>query len=315
MKKPLVSIVLATMHRPHYLIATLQSIQRQEVINWECIVVLEYNHQPTVELMEQFVGEDKRFSYYIKPKSAGTGLSNSRNFGLTKIAGDFVQFFDDDDIMLPFHLEMKLRLFEKHPTADFVVCKLGGFRGEYQGKSDDPPFYGCEGYLEQTHIDDFFTKDYKINSCAGMMKKQVFEKVQWATEISCENDLEFYIHVLAKGFVGYETSRVGYHYRQHPDSMTGNFFAGDAEMRASQIAARMAIISLLAKEGCLSHAVVRSNLILAMKLNCLELKQFILEQAKDQLPNFTWSALQEWNFKTVGSLYRKTGKGLRFLWF
>lgn len=311
----LVSIVLATMHRPHYLIDTLKSIQNQDIVNWECVVVLEYDHGPTRELMEEMVKADPRFQYFIKPKEVGSGLSNSRNFGLTKVSGSFIQFFDDDDIMLPFHLHMKLHLFELNPSADFIVCKLGGFDGVYHGESNDPPFYGYEGWLQKENITDYFTKDYKINSCAGMMRSRIFEEIQWATDISCENDLEFYVHVLAKGFIGYETSRVGYHYRQHPDSMTGNFFAGDVEMRESQVIARRALVALLAKYNCLDLAIVRSNLILAMKLNRFDLKQDIIKQAKAVMPNFSWNIFKEINFILVGLLYRKTKKGLRFVYF
>jgi glycosyltransferase involved in cell wall biosynthesis len=311
----LVTIIVATMHRPHFLIDSLKSIQNQNIINWECIVVLEYDHGPTRMVMEEMVQTDQRFQFHIKPKEAGAGVSNSRNFGLTKASGNFIQFFDDDDMMLPFHLRMKLELFEMHPLADFVVCKLGGFNGAYNGTSNDPPSYGFEGWLGKEQITDFFSKDYKINSCAGMMRRRIFDKVKWNAEISCEDDLVFYVSTLMNGFIGYETSRVGYHYRQHPDSMTGDFFAGEATMRASQVLARQVLVSLLASHHCLNAAIVRSNLILAMKLHRMDLKRFIIAHAKDALPQYQWTIFKELNFVLVGWLYRKTRKGLRFVNF
>lgn len=310
-----VSIVVATMHRPLYLQTALESITKQDYKNWECIVIMEYDHEPTKVLLDEFSQLDSRITYFIKPSTAGKGVSNSRNFGLQKTSGRFVQFFDDDDVMLPFHISMKVKLFEDNPQADFVVCKLGGFYNEYKGTCNDPPSYGFEGWINQSNINTFFQQDYKINSCAAMMRKGVFDLVKWDPDVSCEDDLLFYLSLLGNNFIGYETSRVGYHYRQHTNSMTGNFFAGDLQMRESQVLARKKIVKMLAKHQCLTYVVLRSNLILSLKLKRADLKNMLIEVGCQELNDFEWNWLKELNYWFVGKLYSITGKGLRFIRF
>src|SRR5690606_22147214 len=102
MEETKVTILLATYNRSHLIGETLYSIQNQTYKNWECIIVDDYSIDNTKEVIEEFIKQDNRFIYFLKTKQYSKGLSGSRNQGLDIAQSrkvQFVQFFDDDDIM------------------------------------------------------------------------------------------------------------------------------------------------------------------------------------------------------------------------
>src|SRR5690606_36721644 len=53
-----------------------------------------------------------------------------RNYGLLQAGGEFVQYFDSDDVMLPTMLQEKVQYLNHHPEASFVVSRMGEFDEE-----------------------------------------------------------------------------------------------------------------------------------------------------------------------------------------
>lgn len=63
---------------------------------------------------------DSRFRYYHRPKDRLPGGNAARNYGFEKSRGEYVQWFDSDDIMLPEFLEKKVAAFT--PSAVLTIC-------------------------------------------------------------------------------------------------------------------------------------------------------------------------------------------------
>ncbi|ARN71582.1 hypothetical protein BST91_07975 [Nonlabens tegetincola] len=101
---PLISVIIPTYKRPHYLRQLLNSLRDQSYENWECIVVDDGKNNDTEILVSSFAKTDNRFSYYKRPENHKKGGNGARNYGLSKSKGEWVQWFDDDDIMLKDYL-------------------------------------------------------------------------------------------------------------------------------------------------------------------------------------------------------------------
>src|SRR5690554_3978886 len=117
----LISIIIPTYNRAHLIGETLDSVLAQTYQNWECIVVDDGSTDNTDEVMAAYMAKDARFQYHHRPKDRLPGGNAARNYGFEVSKGEYIQWFDSDDLMLPEKLEMKVSsLLDKN--VDFVVC-------------------------------------------------------------------------------------------------------------------------------------------------------------------------------------------------
>lgn len=101
----LVSIIIPSYNASKYLNETIASVVRQTFSYWECIIVDDGSTDDTAKIVKEWIRKDNRFKYVYQ---SNTGLSAARNKGLEYAKGDFIQFLDADDVILPFKLEKQL---------------------------------------------------------------------------------------------------------------------------------------------------------------------------------------------------------------
>lgn len=115
----LISIIIPVYNRVSLVGKTLDSITAQTYSNWECIVVDDGSTDATKELMGFYYEKDERIKYVIRPQVSPKGANACRNYGFDVSRGEFINWFDSDDLMLPENLELKLKAFEE--DVDFVI--------------------------------------------------------------------------------------------------------------------------------------------------------------------------------------------------
>jgi glycosyltransferase involved in cell wall biosynthesis len=101
MKDDLISIVIRTCGRPMILKRALESVRNQSYKRIETIVV-----EDGENVSQKFI-EDNFCDMYIKYYSTDTkcGRCKTGNIGLEHSSGKFINFLDDDDVLLPNHIE------------------------------------------------------------------------------------------------------------------------------------------------------------------------------------------------------------------
>lgn len=171
---PLVSIIIPTYNRAHLIGETLDSIIAQTYTHWECIVVDDGSTDDTSSLMNAYITNDKRFKYHHRPKDRLPGGNAARNYGFELSKGDFIQWFDSDDIMVPQHLEIKVTTLLEN-KADFVVSKSKYFNRE------NPHFHPYNYTTKDLHFEAFamgavswITGDFMIDKVVA--KKELFNE-------------------------------------------------------------------------------------------------------------------------------------------
>lgn len=122
MDKPLVSIIIPNFNRENLIAETLESFIDQNYRNWECIVVDDRSTDSSVEIIEGFCKKDSRFKLLIRPKELTKGANTCRNMGFEAAKGEFINWFDSDDVALPGFLSERLAVFEKNQQLDLVIC-------------------------------------------------------------------------------------------------------------------------------------------------------------------------------------------------
>lgn len=118
--KPEISIIVATFNRANLLRKALESVQQQTFQNWECLIIDDGSTDETQEIVLKFKADDNRFSFYVRPENLKKGPSACRNFGIELARGNFIQFFDDDDLMYPELVKEKIEALKKN-KVDVVV--------------------------------------------------------------------------------------------------------------------------------------------------------------------------------------------------
>jgi glycosyltransferase involved in cell wall biosynthesis len=105
---PLISIIIPTYNRAHLIEETLNSILSQTYQHWECIIVDDGSTDATSQVVGNYVSDKSRFSYHNRPLEKPKGANSCRNYGYEKSNGDYIIWFDSDDLMLPLLLECML---------------------------------------------------------------------------------------------------------------------------------------------------------------------------------------------------------------
>lgn len=115
------SFITCTYNRDKYIGQTLQSVcdQKYSDNNYEIIVIDNNSTDNTASICEEFRAEypNKNFRYF---KEMNQGLSFALNRGIKEAQGEFLIFVDDDETIIPEHLERLDNHLRTYPEA--VLC-------------------------------------------------------------------------------------------------------------------------------------------------------------------------------------------------
>lgn len=125
-QKNLVSIVIPVHNREKLIIDTLRSVTCQLWDNLEILVVDDHSIDETGAVVRDYAKHDARVSYL---ESDGYGACHARNYGLRRTKGEFIQFFDDDDLMCPDYISARMEAIQNE-KLDYVGCDFLHFEGD-----------------------------------------------------------------------------------------------------------------------------------------------------------------------------------------
>lgn len=129
---PLISIIVPVYNMERYLRQCLDSIKKQTMAEWECILVDDGSSDSSPEICEEYAKEDSRFKVIHEPNS---GLSVALNTGMEASEGEFIGFVDADDWIEP-EMFRSLYVNLKNHDADMSQC---GYIKEYRGRRSKKP--------------------------------------------------------------------------------------------------------------------------------------------------------------------------------
>ena len=120
----MISVIIPTHNYGHYISETLESLIQQTEQQWECIIVDDGSSDQTREIVNKYILRDIRFTYIYQDCQ---GVSVARNAGLMIAKGEYIQFLDADDLLLPRKLEIHREYLEKHSSIDIVYSNTRYF--------------------------------------------------------------------------------------------------------------------------------------------------------------------------------------------
>lgn len=239
--KEIISIIIPTFNRAHLILDTLVSIQKQTYPYWECIIVDDGSVDNSKSLILDFLKDDRRFIYLQRPENRPKGASSCRNYGFEISKGEYIQFFDSDDIMNHDHLKEKV---ENILGFDFVVCKIKSFEVKFD--ENDFLLDKIENInYEENVFESFVIGRFPMVMVAPMWRKKVLEKnMPIREDLSILEDHELYSRILFNHNNYCIINKVLIYVRMNLPSLTNSFYKNINEGLDSYLEAKITVLKL-----------------------------------------------------------------------
>lgn len=134
--KPDISVIMPVYNTGIILRDTIDSILQQTFKNFELIIVDDGSIDVSKSICDDYAEKDLRVRVYHKKNG---GISDARNFGITKSQGRYITFCDHDDIYMPDKLKVQYEAAETTGADVVAVGHVVSF--DYKQKKE---YYGSD---------------------------------------------------------------------------------------------------------------------------------------------------------------------------
>ena len=206
-EEPRTSILLPTHHRPDVLGFAIQSVLWQTEKNFELLIVGDGCADDTRAVVASF--KDPRIRWFDLPKAPFSGYAN-RNVALREARGRYIGYAQDDDILLPDHVEKLIATIEA---------------GAVEWAYSRPLWVTPDGFVlpyavnltNSDELDRFLNVSSQIPSTCVMHTKRALERAGfWPEDVPRYADWRCWQRIIMTGAhvgVGYCRSPTALHFR------------------------------------------------------------------------------------------------------
>ncbi|WP_016989020.1 glycosyltransferase family 2 protein [Flavobacterium sp. ACAM 123] len=252
---PKVTIIIATFNREKFFLETLMAVQNQTFLDWECLIIDDGSTDKTVEIITPLLDKEPRFKYFLRSEIYKKGTSGCRNQGLDLAKGDYIIFFDDDDIAHSQNLELCVKELS---NDNISFCRyirkvfVNDFHYEFDYSTDYTFFH-----IDVKDIERIVKNELQFNSCAVMWKKVCFENTRFNERISYGDEWELYSRILSTGIRGISIEKCLFYGRKHPESITGEYDRKNPLRKTSHAEAILLVLENLKEKKLLTYSLKR----------------------------------------------------------
>jgi glycosyltransferase involved in cell wall biosynthesis len=202
-------VVIACYNSAQYLAKTLTSVARQTYPRIEVIVVDDGSTDATATIAQSFPVT------YVHQKNQG--VSVARNAGIVHCSGEYIQFLDHDDLLLPEAIETGVKLLEQHPEMAMAV-------GEHRYIAVDgtPLGYSNKSTAGRNHYLGLLIHNFIEAPCSVLHRRSDLPETDiFNTTVQGAEDYELYLRIARQHqLIVHET--VVAEYRLHEGSLSQN---------------------------------------------------------------------------------------------
>lgn len=214
MRQPFISLIVPVFNQSPFLEESLNSILNQTFENWECIIIDDFSTDDSEVIAKEWCDKDIRFSYFKNPEK---GVSNARNFGISKAKAIYILPLDADDKIAETFLEKTHSKFKSNPDLSIIYSNVKFF-----GVKTNPyrlPEYSYKKLLTQNC--------FVITSA---FKKTDWERVDGYDEkLESFEDWDFWIRLLDENSTVFKIEEELFFYRKHKKGSLSNKFSLDVK--------------------------------------------------------------------------------------
>jgi glycosyltransferase involved in cell wall biosynthesis len=224
LNNPLISIIIPVYNRESLIVDTLDSILKQSYSNWECIIIDDFSTDNTKPIIIDFIKNDKRFVIADRPISKKKGASACRNYGYTISSGDYICWFDSDDIM-PFNsLDDRINILYQN-DCDFVLGKVTKFN--HFTKEIISEISSIELPITNNPAAEYLLGNFWFQTSSPVFRKSFLEKFKYHFDesLTFNDETEFYVRLLLSNPIIKSVKTVVTLRRMHDESLKSGVYS------------------------------------------------------------------------------------------
>jgi len=204
----LVSVIIPAFNAQGTLRRAVASVLAQTHEDFEVLIVNDGSTDATGAVADELAGEDDRVRVIHKENG---GPSHARNVGLSASRGQFIQFLDADDVILPHKFEVQIRALRDDPGAAAVYSQCASvddFSGEL--------YPATKGEAPLPLLDTLSYRNWFANM-TPLLRRELVEQVgSFDNALRGGEDYDYWIRCAKVGRFIYLPGEVG-RYHLHPD--------------------------------------------------------------------------------------------------
>lgn len=187
----MISVVVPTFNRAHFLAESLESIRHQTCAAWEAIIVDDGSTDETVDILKRYEATDARFRWYPRSRPP-KGANTCRNIGIAEARGEYLLFLDSDDLLAQRCFERRIAAIEANPEFDFIL-----FQGELFKNAPGDFSVVWNRANEEPHLNRFVRGDSVWPLTGPIWKTSAVRRLGgFDEELACWQDIDLHVRAL-----------------------------------------------------------------------------------------------------------------------
>lgn len=209
----MVSIIMPAYQAEKYIGEAIQSVLSQTCSDWELIIIDDCSSDNTEQLVKSYVEKYSNIHYYRNEKNLG--VAETRNYGVSVAAGEWIAYLDSDDCWHPEKLQRQLEKAEKE-QAELI------FTGSSFINENSQPLNFYFSAPEKVNYRELLKQN--VISCSSvLLRKELAEAYPMKCASTLHEDFAVWLQILRdKGICAYGVNEPLLVYRIHSNSKSGN---------------------------------------------------------------------------------------------
>jgi GT2 family glycosyltransferase len=240
--RPLISVITPVFDTPvQRLEEAVESVLAQAYENWELVLVDDGSTATELlRILQSIAARDQRI--VLASLGRHGGISAASNHGLALARGEWVTFFDHDDVLEPDALFQVLRALQTHPDVDLIYSD--------EDKLADDGFEAP--VFKPDWSSDFFLSYNYVGHLTAVRRDVVKKAGGFRSEFDSAQDYDLLFRIVERTNRIHHIPRVLYHWRRSEGSSAISVRQKPGQLEAS----RLAIEGHLKRRGEPAHVAV-----------------------------------------------------------
>lgn len=199
MTAPLISVVMPTRNRKHFVRAAVASVLEQTLSDFELLIVDDASTDGTSEILAALAATDPRIRVLALPTRCGCNVA--RNHALDNVRGRYVAMLDDDDVALPERFAKSVARLGAAPVPDVVFssCQFIDAAGSLRDWGS-PAFPVADSFLDGERMFELLYCDWAwLPTCTVMVRADCVRMLRYPTLRRSDGDSMFHCMLAAEG--------------------------------------------------------------------------------------------------------------------
>lgn len=219
MSSELITVIIPTFNREHYLADAIESVINQTYSNWELIIVDDGSADNTAGLVNEFIEKHPNIRFLIRPETEVKGANTCRNIGLKEAKGSLIKWLDSDDILHREILKTQLQALDDAKEADVCFCHFSyftksGSRIVHVDKT------WCKMLASKQPVEDYINKRLQWQTASGLWRKRSLPRKPFEEGLMNSQEWLMHLNMLLQQINIVTTANIGGYVRIHSGRMS-----------------------------------------------------------------------------------------------